>query len=37
MGNDAKCKAIAISTIKVKIFDGIVSTLTNVRYVTEVK
>lgn len=35
--NDARCKVIEISTIKVRMFDKIVRTLTNVRYVLDLK
>jgi hypothetical protein len=37
MGNDARCKAIGIGTIKVRMFDGVVRVLTNVRYVPDLK
>jgi hypothetical protein len=37
VGNDARCKAIGLGTIKVKMFDGIVRILTNVRYVPNLK
>ena len=37
MGNDARCKDIGLGTIKVRIFDGIVRILTNVRYVPGLK
>lgn len=37
MGNDARCKAIGIGTIKVWMFDGVVRTLTNVRYVPDLR
>ena len=37
MGNDARCKAIGLGTIKVRMFDGIVKILTNVRYVPDLK
>ena len=37
MGNDARCKAIGLRTIKVRIFDEIVKILTNVRYVPDLK
>jgi hypothetical protein len=37
MGKDVMCKAIGIGTIKVRIFDGIVRTLTNARYVLDLK
>ena len=33
MGNDARRKAIGISTIKIKMFDGVVRILANVKYV----
>jgi hypothetical protein len=34
-GNDARCKAIGIGTIKVRMFDEIVRIFTNVRYVPD--
>jgi hypothetical protein len=37
IGNDARCKAIRLGTIKVRMFDGIVRILTNVRYVPNLK
>jgi hypothetical protein len=37
MGNDVMCKAIGIATIKVKMLDRIVRTLTNVIYILEFK
>jgi hypothetical protein len=37
MGNGARYKAIGLGTIKVKMFDGIVRILTNVRYVLYLK
>jgi hypothetical protein len=37
MGNDARCKAIGLGTIKVRMFDEIVKILTNVRYVPDLK
>ncbi|KAG8489761.1 hypothetical protein CXB51_017983 [Gossypium anomalum] len=37
MGNNASCKIIGIGTIKVKIFDGVVRTLSDVRHVPELK
>ena len=37
MGNDARCKAIGLGTIRVRMFDGIVRILTNVRYVLDLK
>ncbi|KAG8492060.1 hypothetical protein CXB51_015686 [Gossypium anomalum] len=35
MGNNASCKIAGVGTIKVKIFDGVVRTLSDVRYVPE--
>ncbi|KAK2987526.1 hypothetical protein RJ640_030195 [Escallonia rubra] len=37
MGNDAVCKVMGIGTIKIKIFDGIVRTLGDVRYIPDLK
>ncbi|KAI9194535.1 hypothetical protein LWI28_006901 [Acer negundo] len=37
MGNNATCKFIRISTIKIKMFDGIVKTLSSVRHVPALK
>ena len=37
MGNDAQCKVVGEGTIKIKTHDGIVRTLTGVRYVSELK
>lgn len=37
MGNDAMCKAIGLGTVKVKMIDGIVRILTNVKYVPDLK
>ena len=37
MGNDAQCKVVGEGTIKIKTHDGIVKTLTGVRYVPELK
>lgn len=37
MGNDAVCKAIGISTLKIKMFDGIVRILRNVRHVHDLR
>ncbi|KAG8472381.1 hypothetical protein CXB51_035329 [Gossypium anomalum] len=37
MGNNASCKIAGVGTIKVKMFDGIVRTLSDVRYVPELK
>jgi len=37
MGNDAVCKAIGIGTVKIKMFDGVVRVLGNVRHVPELR
>ncbi|KAG8485555.1 hypothetical protein CXB51_018931 [Gossypium anomalum] len=37
MGNNASCKIVGVGTIKVKMFDGVVRTLSDVRYVPELK
>jgi hypothetical protein len=37
VGNDAMCKAIGLGTIKVRMFNGIVRILTNVRYAPNLK
>jgi hypothetical protein len=37
MGNDTMCKAIGIGTVKVRMFNGVVRTFTNVRYVLDLK
>jgi hypothetical protein len=37
MGNDATCTIIGIKTIKIKMFDGVVRTLGEVRHVPDVK
>ena len=37
MGNNAVCKTIGLGTIKVKMFDGIVRTLSEVRHVPDLK
>ena len=37
MGNDATCPIIGIDTIKIKMFDGIVRVLSNVRHVLYLK
>ena len=37
MGNDATCIIIGIETIKIKMFDGVVRTLGEVRHVPDVK
>ncbi|KAG8491535.1 hypothetical protein CXB51_014880 [Gossypium anomalum] len=37
MGNNASCKISGVGTIKVKMFDGVVRTLSDVRHVPELK
>ncbi|KAG8474442.1 hypothetical protein CXB51_034036 [Gossypium anomalum] len=37
MGNNASCKITSVGTIKVKMFDGVVRTLSDIRYVPELK
>ena len=37
MGNDATCPIIGIDTVKIKMFDGIVRVLSNVRHVLYLK
>ncbi|KAG8485343.1 hypothetical protein CXB51_021504 [Gossypium anomalum] len=37
MGNNVSCKIAGVGTIKVKMFDGVVRTLSDVRYVPELK
>jgi len=37
MGNDVVCKTVSISNIRIRMFDGRVRTLTNVRYVPYLK
>jgi len=37
MGNDTKCRVVGIGTIRFKMFDGIVHTLTDVRHVVGLK
>ncbi|KAG8472440.1 hypothetical protein CXB51_034197 [Gossypium anomalum] len=37
MGNNASCKVTGVGTIKVKMFDGVVRTLSDVRHVPELK
>ncbi|KAG8492966.1 hypothetical protein CXB51_010297 [Gossypium anomalum] len=37
MGNNASCKIASVGTIKVKMFDGVVRTLSDVRHVPELK
>ena len=37
MGNDAMCKTVGIGNIRVRMFDGQVQTVTNVRHVPDSK
>ena len=37
MGNDASCKVIGIGTVRVKMFDGVVRTLSDVRHIPELR
>ena len=37
MGNDVTCKTVGIGSIRIRMFDGIVRTLTNVRHVPDLK
>ena len=37
MGNNASCKIARIGTVRIKIFDGVVRTLGNVRHVPHLK
>ena len=37
MGNDATCLIIGIDTVKIKMFDGIVRVLSNVRHVPDLR
>ena len=37
MGNDATCSIIGIGTMKIKIFDGVVRVLSNVRHVPDLR
>src|SRR5688572_9481091 len=37
MGNNASCKVVGIGSIRVKMFDGIERTLSNVRHVPDMK
>jgi len=37
MGNDAMYKTVGIGNIRMRMFDGHVRTLTNVRHVTDLK
>jgi hypothetical protein len=37
MGNSIPCKTVGVGSIRIRMFDGIVRELTNVRYVPEIK
>ena len=37
MGNNVACKVVGIGTIRIKIFDGVVRTLTDVRHIPALK
>ena len=37
MGNDATCPVIGIGTVKIKMFDGVVRVLSNVRHVPDLR
>jgi len=37
IGNDAACQLIEIGTVRIKMFDGVVRDLTDVRYVSQMK
>lgn len=37
MGNDHPCQVVDIRSVRIMMFDGIVRTLTNVRYIPEMK
>jgi len=37
MGNDTQCKVAGIGTVQIKTNDGVVRTLTNVRYIPDLK
>lgn len=37
MGNNISCKIIAVGSVKVRIFDGIIRTLGNIKHVPELK
>ena len=37
MGNDSQCKAVGKGTIWIKMHDGMIRTLTNVRHVPDLK
>ena len=37
MGNDAPCKTVGIESVKIRMHDGVVRTLTNVHHVPDLK
>ena len=37
MGNDATCSVFGIGTVKIKMFDGVVRVLSNVRHVPDLR
>ena len=37
MGNDISCKVVGIGSIQIKMFDGTIKILTDVRHVPEVR
>ena len=37
MGNDASCKVIGIGNIRIKMFDGVVKTLCDVRHIPDLR
>ena len=37
LGNDATCPVIGIGTVKIKMFDGVVKVLSNVRHVPDLR
>ena len=37
MGNNTTCKVVRVDSVKMRMFDGMVRTLTDVRYVSDLK
>ena len=37
MGNDASCKVVGIGNIRIKMFDGVIGTLCDVRHVHDLR
>ena len=37
MGNDAPCKVVGIGTVQIKMHDGVVRTITDIRHVQDLK